>query len=117
VTDANRLNPAERIERLESLMIQLGTISQAHSQMVDDHEDRIQRLEQLNVALGENLLQMSRLHEDRTTRLEDNLLQIAAQHNERISRLEVLIESLSASNDRLDHIIDYLLRRDENRPE
>lgn len=37
MTDANRLTPEERIERIESLMIQLGTLNQARGQMVDDH--------------------------------------------------------------------------------
>jgi hypothetical protein len=99
MTDANRFSPDERIERLESLMIQLGTISQARAQMVDDHDDRIRRLEQLNLNLGENLLQ------------------ITNQHDDRIARLENLAESLQASHERLDRIIDYLLSRDGTQPE
>jgi hypothetical protein len=106
MTDANRLNPEDRLERIESLMIQLGTISQARGQMVDDHDDRIQRLEQLNLTLGENLLRITAQNEAQLSR-----------HDERISRLEGVAESLNASNERLDRIINYLIRRDGNQPE
>jgi cell division protein FtsB len=116
MTDANRLSPEDRLERIESLMIQLGTISQARGQMTDDHGDRIQQMEQLNLRLSEIALQ----HESRMERLES----LIAQHEPRMERLEEIsaqhqaqMASLNASNERLDRIIDYLIRRDGSQPE
>lgn len=85
-------------------MVQLGTISQARSQMVDDHDDRISRLEQANITLVQSvqsLIQLAEQHDARMSRLED----IAAQHQTQMA-------SLNASNERLDRIIDYLIRRE-----
>jgi chromosome segregation ATPase len=114
---ANNESPQDRITRLESLMVQLGTISQQRSQQADDHANRIDRLEALNLTLGENVQTLNSIavqHEERMNAHEermDALNTIAAQHEERMN-------SLAAAIERFDRLMDYLMRRDGgDRPE
>jgi chromosome segregation ATPase len=98
----------ERIERLESLMVELATINRMRAQMTDDHEERLTVLERLGITLG-NIVER---HEERMS----DLTAIMAQNQEQMARHQEQMASLNASNERLDRIIDYLLRREGDLP-
>jgi chromosome segregation ATPase len=104
----NNESQEERISRLESLMVQLGTITQQRGQQVTDHEERISRLEALNLTLGENVQTLNTIAIQHGERMNE-LNTIAAQHEERMN-------SITAAIDRFDALMDYLMRRDGNRP-
>lgn len=112
MTDANR-TPESRIQRLEEMMVQLGTITQIRGQLSDEQERRLNQLEELTVTLGQNVQALNA----NTQALNE----IASQHAERMAgiertmaRIEDTNASLNAAIERLDRLMDYVINRDRN---
>ena len=91
MTQANDL--PSRMHRAEDNIIDLRLAASALLQATDKHSDDIAQL-----------IEVSR-----------NTLEISRRNSESITTMEDVSRSIQASNERMDRLLDYLIRRDQGR--
>jgi TolA-binding protein len=97
-------NSESRFDRIERAIQSLVEVARSHEDRVTDTESRLERLE----ALAERNLQSTQ----RLVEAQQQMLEI--QDQDRI-RFESTIASINAAIDRIDRVMDYLMRRDGDR--
>ena len=101
----------ERLNQLEQLFKQAGTLTLDNRERGVRLEERLNRAEEVLVGWVERSTEQFQRIDQTLDRVVDTL----DRFSERMDRLGERVDSLAASSERHDRILDYLIKRDADR--